>query len=90
MDYSPWFYSILGHFHTFSINFNYFCGCKKHAFLAILDQKAWTIAHGFDRFWVIYTPFQLISIIFFDRFWVIFTPFKLFLMIQKTCIFGHS
>jgi hypothetical protein len=30
--------------------------------LAIFGQKAWTIAHGFDGFWVIFTPFQLFSI----------------------------
>jgi hypothetical protein len=23
------------------------------------DQKAWTIAHGFDGFWAIFTPFEL-------------------------------
>jgi hypothetical protein len=32
--------------------------------LAILGQKAWTIAPAFDRFWLIFTPFQLFSIIF--------------------------
>jgi hypothetical protein len=47
---------------------------KKHAFLAVFDQNAWTIAHGFDRVWVIFTPFKLISIIFADG---------------KTCIFGR-
>ena len=23
----------------------------------IFEQKAWAIAHGFDEFWVIFTPF---------------------------------
>jgi hypothetical protein len=26
--------------------------------LAIFDQKAWTIAHGFDRFWLIFGPLK--------------------------------
>ena len=57
MGYSPWFWSILGHFHTFWKNMNYLWSFQKQSFLAIFEQKAWAIAHGFDRFWVIFTPF---------------------------------
>jgi hypothetical protein len=39
----------LGSFYTFSIIFP--CE-KKHPFWGIFDQKAWTIAHGFDGFGV--------------------------------------
>jgi hypothetical protein len=37
---------------------------SKLRLISIFDQKAWTIAHGFDRFWLIVTPFKLFSIIF--------------------------
>ena len=57
MGYSPWFWSILGHFHTFWKNTKYFWGFRKLSILAIFEQKAWAIAHGFDRFWGIFTPF---------------------------------
>jgi hypothetical protein len=35
--------------------------------LTIFGQKAWTIAHGFDRFWVIFTPFKLFLILFVEE-----------------------
>ena len=58
MGYSPWFRSILGNFQTFWKNTKYFWGfCKICQNLAIFEQKAWAIAHGFDRFWGIFTPF---------------------------------
>jgi hypothetical protein len=48
-----WTISIYGHFHTFWKNVL----SKKNAFW---DKKAWTVAHGFDRFWLIFIPFTLI------------------------------
>ena len=55
MDYSPWFWWILGPFSHLLEKFLHFS--KTHSKWVIFEQKAWTIAHGFDRFWVIFTPF---------------------------------
>ena len=74
MGYSPWLWSFLGHFHTFLTNMYYFSRKKDPWNLAPFEQKAYAIAHGFDRFWVIFTPFEKI--------WIISHPFK-------NCHFGH-
>ena len=71
MAYSPWFWSILGHFHTpfFNIDHALFI-CI--AFWTILDQKAWPIAHGFGpilgHFHTFFKDFVHNS---FHRFWTI-------------------
>jgi hypothetical protein len=56
---------VLMDFGSFSQLLNYFrliSKVQKNVFFAIFDQKAWTIAHGFDGFWVIFIPFKLFSI----------------------------
>jgi hypothetical protein len=44
-----------------------------HFNLGVFGQKAWTIAHGFDQFWVIFTLFEFSSFYkktcIFGRFW---------------------
>ena len=64
MRYSPWFWWILGVFHTFW-EFEIFPSkhVKNGSFLAILEQKAWAIAHGFDGFWMFFTPFGNLEIL---------------------------
>ena len=69
MAYSPWFWSILGHFHTFFKLINAFHLVS--IFLAILDQKAWPIAHGFGSDFGSFSHlFQFCGIINFHRFYL--------------------
>ena len=72
MGYSPWFWSILGVFHTFWKIMKFFQKCQKWV---IFEQKAWAIAHGFDGFWVFFTPFGKYD--------------ELFIKLSKHVIFGH-
>jgi hypothetical protein len=44
-------------FESFSQPLKFFLFYKKDVFPVIFGQKAWTIAHGFDEFWFIFTPF---------------------------------
>ena len=57
MGYSPWFWWILGVFHTFWKIYELFWKCQKWVNFGLFEQKAWAIAHGFDGFWVFFTPF---------------------------------
>ena len=87
MGYSPWFWWILGHFHTFWKNNELFIKLSKtSSFLAIFEQKAWAIAHGFDGFWVIFTPF--------GKIWIIYQAFKnvsfLAIFEQKAWAIAHG
>ena len=50
--------------------------------LAIFEQKAWAIAHGFNRFWVIFAPFF--------KFMIFVTPSKLAIFEQKAWAIAHG
>ena len=50
--------------------------------LAIFEQKAWAIAHGFNRFWVIFTPFL--------KFMIFVTPSELAIFEQKAWAIAHG
>ena len=68
MGYSPWFWWILGVFHTFWKNMKLFQKFQKWVIFGHFEQKAWAIAHGFDGFWVFFTPF--------GKIWIIYKAFK--------------